>query len=357
MAPKTKTDLVMDALRAEAEAQEQAQQVREALLLDRLAKAENAAMEAAAALARFEGMRATELVGAARTALLAELAAATPAVSAAMAGHVTLAPALEPMDPTYVQDETGKRLAVALAHPARFPLAVVTGPSGAGKTFPAEQELRRLGRRYVLISCHAGTTARSLLQRTRAVNGSTIETDGPVTLAARNGWAVVVDEYDKADPRELASIQQLFSGRPIILDDGQLVDPQPGFQSILTGNGLVDESGLYAVTRTSTDLANRAFLIRAGYPAEPTEIEAYRRATGCDPKLAAQARRGVQALRGLADKGALEAAPSIRTGIRYLLVLASGCDSPQAWRSAILDGLRPSQAKAGQDALALAKAW
>lgn len=350
-------DNVMRALQEAQEAAALERDSKEAELVDRLKRAEAATAAAMEALRTFEAQRRVEVIEAARVALLAEIASANPAVAAVLDGSVTLPPPVEPVDPCYVQDPVGVRLALALRSPDRYPLVLITGPSGSGKTFPAENELRAQGRRYVRIACHQGTTARSLLQRTRAEDGSTIEADGPVTVAARAGWAVLIDEYDKADPREIACLQPLFTGDAIILDDGQEVAPAAGFQVIATGNGLVDESGLYSVARTSTDLPNRAFLIRAQYPDEAVEVEAYKRATGCREDLAKQARRGVAALRGLADKGQLEAAPSIRTGIRYLFALSDGLKSPDAWRSAILDGLRPSQAKAGQDAIALAKAW
>ena len=299
-----------------------------------------------------------ELRNAARAALVEEIVDPLTRASQLAAGQTELHPPVLKPDACYVQTETGRDIEASILEARTFVL--VSGPSGSGKTFPIEMELRKAGRRYVKVSCADGVSRGELVGRMEAANGATRWVDGAAVRCARHGYALVLDEIGKLDSLVLASIQALLDRNPSIVTPwGEHVTPAPGFQVFATCNALTDETGLYVEQAMSADLPNRAAgaLILADYLTS-TEEEAI--LVQSVPALSSAGAAGIVAdlgkLRALYKRGELQAAPSLRVGLAVAeCVTGSRGAAPRpyakAWKLALLDGLKPSDALHAQRAI------
>lgn len=295
----------------------------------------------------------------ARAALLDEIGKAG-AVDSALAGTAPILPPLRPVDPEYVSTTTGKLIARALKKGRRFIL--VSGPSGSGKTYPAEMECRALSRRALKLSCADGVTRADLIARQTASAGSTGWQEGSLALAMRQGLVLILDEMDKLDALVLASLNSALEREPsLLLPWGEVLTPADGFCVIGTCNGLTDESGLYTVHTLSADLPNRAGggLVHADYLPASEEIAIIEGRTKLAKSKAERIVAALGKLRELVAKSALSAAPSLRVGLAVAEEI-SGVDpvaSDVAWSLAMLNGLKPTERRAAQSAIASVNAW
>ena len=76
-----------------------------------------------------------------------------------------------------------------------FPV-FITGPSGNGKTMSIEQACAKAKRKFVCVSMTPDTDEGDLLGNYVLINGQMEWRDGPVTLAARQGAVLCIDEID-----------------------------------------------------------------------------------------------------------------------------------------------------------------
>lgn len=85
---------------------------------------------------------------------------------------------------------------------------------------------------------------------------------GPLAAAMRFGHVLVLNEVDLADAGELAGLNDVLEGRPLVLAEnaGEIIRPHPMFRVICTANscGNGDDSGRYAGVQQQ----NLAFLDR-----------------------------------------------------------------------------------------------
>jgi MoxR-like ATPase len=92
------------------------------------------------------------------------------------------------------------------------------------------------------------------------INGQMEWRDGPVTVAARQGAVLCIDEIDYG-ANNLAALQRVLEGKPFLLKKkNELVAPAPGFTIIATANtkGKGSDDGRYMYT----NVLNEAFLER-----------------------------------------------------------------------------------------------
>jgi cobaltochelatase CobS len=72
---------------------------------------------------------------------------------------------------------------------------------------------------------------------------------GPLAVAMREGHLLLINEVDLADPAELAGLNDVLEGRPLVItqNGGEIIKPHPMFRVVVTGNstGSGDASGLY----------------------------------------------------------------------------------------------------------------
>ena len=140
-----------------------------------------------------------------------------------------------------------------------FPI-FITGQSGNGKTMSVEQACAKLNRKFVCISMTPETDESDLFGNFILINGQMEWRDGPVTVAARQGAVLCIDEVDYG-AQNLSSLQRVLEGKPFLLKKkNELIVPAEGFTVVATANtkGKGSEDGRYMFT----NVLNEAFLER-----------------------------------------------------------------------------------------------
>jgi hypothetical protein len=140
-----------------------------------------------------------------------------------------------------------------------FPI-FITGQSGNGKTMSVEQACAKAKRKFVCISMTPDTDESDLLGNYVLINGQMEWRDGPVTVAARQGAVLCIDEIDYG-AQNLSCLQRVLEGRPFLLKKkNEMVAPAEGFTIVATANtkGKGSEDGRYMFT----NVLNEAFLER-----------------------------------------------------------------------------------------------
>lgn len=168
---------------------------------------------------------------------------------------------------------------------------MVTGPTGCGKTSFIEQAMARLRMPLVRVNAHEEMEVQDLLGHYVAIDGVTIFQDGPLLTAARNGWPILINEFDLLRPGTYAGLNGVFEGAPIVIAEnaGEVVEPSPGFRYIVTGNtaGSGDITGIYAGTdRQNAATADRFWTLELDYPAKEVEVEILRKVENIPPRIA-----------------------------------------------------------------------
>lgn len=136
----------------------------------------------------------------------------------------------------------------------------ITGPSGNGKSMSVEQACAQLNREFICYSMTPETDETDLLGGYVLLNNEMVWRDGPVTVAARRGAVLCLDEIDYG-AQNLSTLQRVLEGKPFLLKKkGELVTPAEGFQIFATANtkGKGSEDGRYMYT----NILNEAFLER-----------------------------------------------------------------------------------------------
>jgi len=140
-----------------------------------------------------------------------------------------------------------------------FPI-FITGNSGNGKTMSVEQACAKTKRKFVCVSMTPETDESDLLGNYVLINGQMEWRDGPVTVAARQGAVLCIDEIDYG-AQNLSSLQRVLEGKPFLLKKkNEIVYPTQGFTIVATANtkGKGSEDGRYMFT----NVLNEAFLER-----------------------------------------------------------------------------------------------
>ena len=140
-----------------------------------------------------------------------------------------------------------------------FPV-FITGQSGNGKTMSIEQACAKAKRKFVCVSMTPDSDEGDLLGNYVLINGQMEWRDGPVTVAARQGAVLCLDEIDYG-AQNLSCLQRVLEGKPFLLKKkNELVTPAPGFTIFATANtkGKGSEDGRYMFT----NVLNEAFLER-----------------------------------------------------------------------------------------------
>ena len=140
-----------------------------------------------------------------------------------------------------------------------FPI-FISGHSGNGKTMSVEQACAKTKRKFVCVSMTPDTDESDLLGNYVLINGQMEWRDGPVTVAARQGAVLCIDEIDYG-AQNLSCLQRVLEGKPFLLKKkNEMVRPAVGFTIVATANtkGKGSEDGRYMFT----NVLNEAFLER-----------------------------------------------------------------------------------------------
>lgn len=181
-----------------------------------------------------------------------------------------------PVRKPYVFRNELLRDVLAYLHEASGDGMFLTGPTGAGKTSLVTQIASRLNWPAQSVTCHGRMELASLVGQFVIVSGSTLFVHGPLSVAARDGHILILNEIDLADPAELAGLNDVIEGQPLVIPEngGEVIKPHPQFRVFATGNsaGSGDNSGLYqGVLRQNLAFMDRFRVIHVGYP--EAEIE------------------------------------------------------------------------------------
>lgn len=164
-------------------------------------------------------------------------------------------PFIPSQNPDYVFRKEPLRGVLAFLSQPHGDALYVTGPTGSGKTsiiteiaarlnWPVQQitangrmEASDLIGHYVLSSQNPGEEPQMRFQY------------GPLSTAMREGQILLLNEVDLADPAELAGLNDVLEGRPLVItaNGGEIIKPHPMFRVVVTGNstGNGDTTGLY----------------------------------------------------------------------------------------------------------------
>ena len=142
----------------------------------------------------------------------------------------------------------------------KFYPVFITGHSGNGKTFSVAQACAQLKRKLIIVSFTPETDESDLFGNYILVNNEMVWKDGPVTVAARQGAVLLIDEIDYGGAN-CSSLQRVLEGNPFLLKKkNEMVIPAEGFTVFATANtkGKGSEDGRYMFT----NVLNEAFLER-----------------------------------------------------------------------------------------------
>ena len=154
----------------------------------------------------------------------------------------------------------------------------LTGPMGSGKSSLIVETAARLNLNLIQVNGQRRLEIADLFGHLTAIGGDVLYQDGPLTTAARLGCWFLLNEADLVEPGELAGLNTILDGGPLVLAEngGEVVIPAPGFGIICATNtvGQGDATGLYTgIQRLNAALLDRFWTVPVGYP-EPAEEEA-----------------------------------------------------------------------------------
>ena len=137
----------------------------------------------------------------------------------------------------------------------------IFGPSGSGKTSTVHQAAAYLGWPLVELTLNSRFEMSDLTGHNTIVSGEVQFVYGPLVRAMKYGYILLLNELDLADPGELAGLNDILEGRPLVIvqNNGEVIVPHKNFRLIVTANtsGSGSEEN-YA----GTNLLNSAFLDR-----------------------------------------------------------------------------------------------
>lgn len=153
----------------------------------------------------------------------------------------------------------------------KFCPVYITGLSGNGKTFQAEQACAALKREAIRIPITEETDEEDLIGGPTLVDGSIVQKDGLILVAMRRGAVCILDEVD-LNATKILCLQGIMEGKPyIVKKTGEKVYPQPGFNIIATANTKGRNAGGDRGEFVGTKYLNEAFLERFPLTFEQTD--------------------------------------------------------------------------------------
>lgn len=163
------------------------------------------------------------------------------------------------VDPTFVPWGPFVDITKIIKSQMFFPV-YISGLSGNGKTFMAEQACAKLKRQVIRVQINPETDEDDLIGGFRLINGETVFAKGPVLKAMESGSILLLDEIDRAT-NKIMCLQGILEGKPVLVKKtGDIVKPAPGFNVIATANtkGKGSEDGRF----TAASIIDDAFLER-----------------------------------------------------------------------------------------------
>jgi len=173
---------------------------------------------------------------------------------------------------------------------------LLIGETGTGKTSMVKYIAAMRGQPYCRIQLDGGTTADQLLGKLILVDGKTIWRDGILTIAAKRGWMVTLDEISAARADVLFALYSLFDDdRRLILTDKaeegsnfEVVVPHAEFRAFSTTNPRYGAVVYTGVKELNPALKDRFEPIKINYMPADEEIDYVISETGANPTVVSQ---------------------------------------------------------------------
>jgi len=147
----------------------------------------------------------------------------------------------------------------------------LTGPTGCGKTSVIGQIAARLNWPIQEHSCSGHFEFATLVGHHTIMDGNMKFVHGPLAVAMRDGHILMLNEMDVAEPGELAGLNGVLDGLPLVIpeNEGEVIVAHEKFRLVATGNsvGQGDDTGLYqGVLRQNLALLDRFRVLEINYP-------------------------------------------------------------------------------------------
>jgi len=221
----------------------------------------------------------------------------------------------------------------------------LTGPTGSGKTSVVTEIAGRLNWPVQQITANGRMELSDLVGHHALVSSQPGMPPvmqfmyGPLAIAMREGHILLINEVDLADPAELAGLNDVLEGRPLVIaaNGGEIIKPHPMFRVIVTGNstGSGDSTGLYqGVMMQNLAAMDRYRFTMVGYAEESVELGILERVV---PKLPEVTRQGIVKIANqirklfLGSDGSdaqLSVTMSTRTLVRWAKLALAFCKAP-----------------------------
>lgn len=263
-------------------------------------------------------------------------------------------PNIPTASPGYVfRKEFVREIRAFLMEPAGDAMCI-TGPTGSGKTSGVTETAARLNWPVQEVTMHGRFEKSDLVGQFKLVSlnpgdiPSMTFVDGPLTTAMREGHILLINEFDLADPSELAGLNDVIEGRPLVIPEngGEVVKPHPMFRLMVTGNstGSGDRSGLYqGIMMQNLAFMDRFRMTKVGYSEPKVEEQLLGNAV---PKLPETIRKGLVRVAnevrrlfmgesGTGEDGVISLTMSTRTLIRWARLTMQFRGAPNALEYAL----------------------
>ena len=257
--------------------------------------------------------------------------------------------------PEYVFNKDTVRDVLAFLYRPRRDALWLSGPTGSGKTSVILEIAARLNWPVVQITCHGSMEFAELRGQfvVESVKGSQTPVmryrHGPLATAMKEGFILLINEIDLMDPAELAGLNDVLEGRPLVIAEnaGEVIHPHENFRVIVTANsnGGGDATGLYqGIQNQNLAAMDRYRTLLVDYPTADTEKKILAKVAPQLPaalhqkmvKLAKEIRSAFIGADGI--RGNLSVTMSTRTLVRWAELTVDFLGAPNA----VKEALKPS---------------
>jgi cobaltochelatase CobS len=277
-------------------------------------------------------------------------------------------PFIPATDQNYIFRKAFLREALAFLKEPGGDALFITGPTGSGKTSGVTEIAARLNWPVQQVTAHGRMELTDLIGHHALVAGAPGEPPvmkfmyGPLAIAMREGHILLINELDLADPAEIAGLNDVLEGQPLVIaqNGGEIIKPHPMFRVIATGNsaGTGDQSGLYqGVLMQNLAFMDRFRFTEVSYADEEAERQILERVT---PRLPESIRKGMVRIAGEVRKlflggedgeGELSITMSTRTLVRWAKLSLAFRGAPNALEYALEQALLIRAAKEEKEAI------
>lgn len=152
------------------------------------------------------------------------------------------------------------------------------GPFGCGKTSLIREVLGRINYPTLMLAWNETSDSADLIGRMGISFGNTEFEYGPLAIAAKHGFALVVNEVDRGRAGNLVALNDILDGGNLLIKEtGEEITPHPNFRIICTANsaGSGDMTGAYtgSVRKLDPAFLDRFAFIEMGYMKHEDECD------------------------------------------------------------------------------------